>query len=242
MSDSSDWDDEAVPKNGFLHKRLAVLRKRGDDEYLAKDLLKAVGATSFIGEGGVDSSTARYREAAGDLANVGSYTSSDRVFVSANGDREGRVPVVGEGGDVVGAYANLSKVVSAGACVVADTTKYRDDPYNVGERELAVWLEKNGYFEPHAGSGYWIPQSASVWWEECLTEPTISPATRKPMNNGTRFYYCPATEVAQWSLPEEAYGEPIVVRDPSLPRRPIPPPIGHKEHDEFPNAMDHLTR
>ena len=117
--------------------------------------------------------------AAGDLANMTDYSSSSRVFVSANGDRPGRFPVVGEDGNLHGAYANLAKVVAAGAVVVADTAKYRDDAYNVGERELARWLKANFYHEPNPGSGYWIPECSALWWEECRIEATVSPAAGK---------------------------------------------------------------
>ena len=237
----SDWDDD-TPEDGHLHKRLAKLRKQGPDEYLEKDLLKAVGATSLIGQGGPGSSTERYVAAADDLANVDAYVSAARVFVSANGNRPGRVPVVSEDGTLNGAYANLAKVVAAGAVVVADTMKYREDAYNVGERELAHWLENHGYHEPTPGSGYWIPKSSSVWWEECRGEPTISPATGKPISKGTLFYHCPATGKSQWSEPEAGDAAPIVVRDPNLPRPAIPPPIGHAAHDQFQTAMGNLSR
>ena len=117
----------------MLHARLSALRREcGDDKYLEKDLLKAVGATSLLGEGGPGSSTERYVRAAGDLASVGSYRKEDRVFVSANGDREGRVPVVDASGALHGAYQGLSRAFAVGATIVADMARYREDPYNVG--------------------------------------------------------------------------------------------------------------
>ena len=227
--DGSGWypgkvEMEHAPGDGLLHRRLAQLRERGPDEYLEKDLLKAVGATSLIGQGGTGSSTERYVAAAGDLANVAEYDSSARVFVSANGDRPGRVPVVNEHGSLHGAYANLAKVVAAGAVVVADTARYRDDDaYNVGERELARWLEQNGYYEPNPGSGYWISERSALWWEECRIEEAVSPATGKPIRKGTQFYHCPSTGKSQWNKPDAESAAPIIVRDPNLPRLTTPP-------------------
>ena len=71
-----------------LHSRLcATLRPHAQlfGGYLEKDLVKAVGATSIIGEGSPCSATARYILAAGEKANLRAYTSRDRVFVTANG-------------------------------------------------------------------------------------------------------------------------------------------------------------
>jgi hypothetical protein len=218
----SDNDAE----NGELHRRLATLRGEQGTEYLEKDLLKAIGATSLIGEGGTGSSTERYVAAAGNLANVEDYLRTSRVFVSANGARPGRVPVVNKDGLLNGAYKSLSKVIAVGAVVVADTDEFRDDQYNIGERELAGWLETNGYREASVGSGFWIPQGATHWWEECRTAPTVSPATGLQLNSGSLFYHCPATSKSLWSgsVLDDA---PIVRRDPRLPCPPIPPPLGH---------------
>jgi hypothetical protein len=142
-----------------LHERLCRLRDEpdGGGPYLEKDLLKAVDATSLVGAGGPGSSTERYVNAAGELANVAAYRSADRVFVSANGDRAGRVPVVDEHGAVQGVYALLQLMVDAGATIVADTVEYRDDVYNIGECELAGWLQQCAYHEERAGSGVWTP-------------------------------------------------------------------------------------
>ena len=146
---------------GALHARLCSLRGEpdGGGAYLEKDLLKAVGASSLLGAGGTGSSTERYVIAAGDLANVGSYAREDRVFVSANGDRPGRHPVLDEHGQLQGVYSLLQRAVSAGATIVADVQAYREDSYNVGERELASWLLRNGYCEQPPGSGVWVLDS-----------------------------------------------------------------------------------
>ena len=143
---------------GTLHARLCSLRGEpdGGGPYLEKDLRKAVGASSLLGSGGAGSSTERYVTAAGDLANVGTYTREDRVFVSANGDRPGRHPVLDASGQLQGAYVLLQRVASAGATIVADVKDYREDTYNVGERELASWLDRHGYGEQPAGSGVWV--------------------------------------------------------------------------------------
>ena len=109
----------------------------------------------MIGDGAPGSSTHRYVAVAGDLANVDNISAADRVFVSANGQRSGRVPVVGEDGEVIGEYCRLRRARNAGATIVADTLAYREDKYNVGEKELAGWLQRNGYGETIPGSGVW---------------------------------------------------------------------------------------
>ena len=43
------------------------------------------------------------------------------------------------------------------ATVVADTKAYLEDEYNVGEREVAGWLQAHGYHEQAPGSGVWTP-------------------------------------------------------------------------------------
>lgn len=74
-----------------LHSRLASLKST--NPYFAKDLAKAARANKFIGRGSLLSSTHKYMVAAGDLANCGTYTHNDRVFISVEGARVGRVPL-----------------------------------------------------------------------------------------------------------------------------------------------------
>ena len=114
--------------------------------YSAKDQRKSDRATKFIGRGSSRSSSAAYAKAWGALANCDNYTASDRVFVSVEGNRGGRI-----GLDV----DEVLKAISARSVFIADDKFNRERPYNIGERELSVLLEKNGYSE--AKSGEWHP-------------------------------------------------------------------------------------
>ena len=158
---SAPYAGASRPTGGLLHDRLcSILRPHAEvfGGYLEKDLAKAVGATSLIGEGRPGSATARYIRAAGELANLpGPYTAFNRVFVSANGNHPQRVPVLDAAGALHGAYHLLELVASAGATVVADIAAVREDAYNVGERELVSWLLRRGYHEQPAHSGVWVP-------------------------------------------------------------------------------------
>jgi len=114
--------------------------------YTAKDQAKSDKANKFIGRGSPRSSTAAYAKAWGDRANTGKYTAEDRVFVSAEGNRTGRVaPDLDE----------LGKATSAGATIVTDDAANRGREYNVGEREVAAFLSKQGYREVEPG--VWAP-------------------------------------------------------------------------------------
>jgi hypothetical protein len=113
--------------------------------YFAKDLAKARKATQFIGQGSARSSTAAYAIAAGPLANTGRYTSHDVVFVSAEGDRAGRMNPVGQG--LNGHYKNIDRAIQAGARFILDRVQDRHRPHNVGERQIAGYLLSHGYQE-----------------------------------------------------------------------------------------------
>lgn len=129
-----------------LFDRMSAALEGSSNPYARKDVLKAKGATKFIGRGSAASSTNRYRLAAGDLANCGAYHASDVVFVSAEGARRNRIPVDLE---------ELSKAVNAGAVIVTDKPYDRNRPYNVGEREVSAFLEARGYAD--RGTGRWAP-------------------------------------------------------------------------------------
>ena len=112
--------------------------------YFSKDLQKAKNATKFIGRGSLASSTHKYMNASGDLANCGVYTSDDVIFVSAEGARRGRIGVD---------YSELEKAVLANATFVTDDFYNRERAYNMGEREVSSFLGKNGYKD--IGKGVW---------------------------------------------------------------------------------------
>jgi hypothetical protein len=114
--------------------------------YTAKDQVKSDKATKFIGRGSAASSTAKYAAAWGDRANSGVYDASDRVFVSAEGNRSGRLrPDTNE----------LRKAIAAGATFITDDAANRQRLYNLGEREVAAFLNANGYKEVRPGE--WEP-------------------------------------------------------------------------------------
>lgn len=105
-------------------------------QYWRKDQVKADLATCFIGVGSSRSSTNAYRKAFGDLANKGEYSSTDRVFVSAEGNRVGRMSIPSE---------ELYKAIDAHAVFLSDNTVNRSTQFNVGEREVAMLLTEAGY-------------------------------------------------------------------------------------------------
>ena len=125
---------------------LRLDRSTRKSRWFAKDRAKAARATRFIGRGSPRSSTEAYRRAAGDLANPGTYTAADVVFVSAEGNRSGRLAAD---------WAELARAIAGGATLITDVAADRERPYNVGEREVARYLTDNGYRE--AEPGLWKP-------------------------------------------------------------------------------------
>lgn len=116
--------------------------------WTAKDQAKSDRAYCFIGRGSPRSSTNAYAKAWGERANKGAYTSGDIVFVSTEGMRNGRLPPDLE---------ELRLAIDAGATFITDTPYHRNRHYNVGEREVAYFLEAHGYQE--AQPGVWTPKA-----------------------------------------------------------------------------------
>ena len=114
----------------------------GKTPFTPKDQAKADRATKFIGRGSERSSTAQYAKDFGALANTGSYTSADVVFVSAEGARAGRIEPD---------FAEIGKAVQAGATIITDAKEHRQREYNVGERQVAQFLLRSGYVESAPG-------------------------------------------------------------------------------------------
>lgn len=106
--------------------------------YTAKDQRKANAANKFIGRGSPRSSTNAYAAAYGDNANCGSYTSTDVVFISAEGNRAGRVDPD---------FNEIKRACDANARFITDDIANRMRPYNVGERQVAEFLTAQGYRE-----------------------------------------------------------------------------------------------
>ena len=118
-----------------------------NNPYWMKDQNKASQANKFIGVGAPGSSTAVY--AAGlpkEVVNCGQYTAEDVVFVSVNGARKNRR---------LFDQAEVLLAIEAGAAIVTDSSQDRYRDYNIGERELAEFLEANDYEEI---AGFWTPK------------------------------------------------------------------------------------
>lgn len=118
----------------------------GTSPYLAKDQIKANTATKFIGQGSPRSSTNRYRQDFGQLANTGAYTSEDRVFVSVEGNRAGRLDPP---------WQELDLAVEAGVTFITDNQYARNRSYNIGERQVAKYLSQLGYID---NMGIWTKE------------------------------------------------------------------------------------
>lgn len=110
--------------------------------YTAKDQRKANVANKFIGRGSPRSSTNAYAAAYGDNANCGTYTSADVVFISAEGNRSGRLDPD---------FDEIKRACDANAQFITDDLANRMRPYNVGERQVAEFLTAQGYRESRPG-------------------------------------------------------------------------------------------
>lgn len=112
-----------------------------------KDQMKADISNKFIGRGSAASSTNQYAKDYGDKANTGNYVSSDVVFISAEGNRIGRLlPDVTE----------IVRACEAGATLVTDSPYHRNRQYNVGERFVAELLIRQGCEETiHTNYSTW---------------------------------------------------------------------------------------
>ena len=112
-----------------------------------KDQMKADISNKFIGRGSAASSTNQYAKDYGDKANTGNYVSSDVVFISAEGNRTGRLVVD---------FDEIRKAILAEATLVADNPANRNRAYNTGERDVANFLRTRGCTETiHAHYSTW---------------------------------------------------------------------------------------
>ncbi len=134
----------SVSPSTSLFERMSKALLGSNHPYAQKDLRKATTATKFIGRGSAASSTNRYRQAAGDLANCGHYVADDVVFVSAEGARRQRLEIDRD---------ELALASQAGVTFITDSLADRNRPYNVGEREVAAFLQTQGYGDD--GQGHW---------------------------------------------------------------------------------------
>jgi hypothetical protein len=114
--------------------------------YFQKDLLKFSKATKLIARGSTQSSSEAYRVAAGKLANVGTYEEGDIVGISAEGRRAGRISPD---------WNEVLKACNAKVQMFITDPKFiRNTSYNIGEQEVAQFLEAQGYQETQ-GDGNW---------------------------------------------------------------------------------------
>ena len=125
-----------------LYKKMSTVQST--NPYFKKDLQKTLNANKFIGRGSIASSTNKYMLAAGELANCGSYESSDVIFISAEGMRKGRLNID---------FDEIQKAINSRATFITDDFYNRNRSYNLGEREVAQFLEKNNYYD--TGKGIW---------------------------------------------------------------------------------------
>ena len=140
-----------------------------------KEVAKFDVATQAISYGTNNSTAGFVKDFYGDKANTGTYTKDDVIYLSTNGNRTGRVIPV-KNGVLQGAYKNIDKAIEAGAKFVADTSKHlaSTGKYNVGEVELAEYLQSKGYArEDKDGYGLWSLITSSIQNETKSLEPEI---------------------------------------------------------------------
>ena len=116
-----------------------------------KDQKKANHANKFIGVGSPASSTNQYRKDYGNMANCGVYDKDeDIVFISAEGKRRGRLDPD---------FNEISLAIKAKVTLLTDNPYNRNRPYNIGERQVARYLEANGYEEHEQDQPFsaWFP-------------------------------------------------------------------------------------
>lgn len=129
-----------------------------------KEVSKFNVATQAISDGTNNSTAGFVKDFYGDKANTGTYTKDDVIYLSANGNRTGRVIPV-KNGMLQGAYKNIDKAIEAGAKFVSDTGKHlaSTGKYNVGEVELAEYLQSKGYTrEDKDGYGLWSKDNKTL--------------------------------------------------------------------------------
>lgn len=106
-------------------------------KYGAKDQVKAARCNKYIGQGSRQSSSQYYADnLPEEIVNCGWYEKSDIVFISVEGNRTGRISFDED---------EVNLAIKAGAKFITDNRANRNREYNVGEREIARFLELKGY-------------------------------------------------------------------------------------------------
>mmetsp|Transcript_15811 Transcript_15811/g.26692 ORF Transcript_15811/g.26692 Transcript_15811/m.26692 type:complete len:209 (+) Transcript_15811:1-627(+) len=132
--------------------------------FKANDVRKSKECVKYIGDGSAGSYTDQYRRAVGELGNTSKYKKEDRVYISVNGDRPGRVLACDSKGYLTGVYRDEILIAAAtGVTFVTDRQSDRENGYNIGELEIARALEREcGYKElrdEYGGMGVWKPKA-----------------------------------------------------------------------------------
>lgn len=164
---------ENKPANN--NKVVLPVNGKNKEAYRLKDQAKADKANKFIGRGNtLQSSTRQYAEAWGDRANMGVYDASDVVMLSAEGRRRDRFDPD---------YAEIQRAMDAGATLIGDTPKDRSTYYNLGEQQMAAYMEKNGYVE--TSPGVWQPADRKTQEGEIVSEeePEVTLSDLVPKTN-----------------------------------------------------------
>lgn len=154
----TDVDTDKDFRSEFKNKRPSAAK------WADKEVAKFDVATQAISDGTNNSTAGFVKDFYGDKANTGTYTKDDVVYLSTNGNRTGRVVPVNNG-VLQGSYKNIDKAIEAGAKFVADTSKHlaSTGKYNVGEVELAEYLQSKGYTrEDKAVYGLWSQGKSST--------------------------------------------------------------------------------
>ncbi len=174
-------NDRTVKTEDVSEKALGTAEESGPvvlpvrNSYTKKDQAKSDRANKFIGRGSARSSTNTYAEAWGENANSGKYEATDTVFISAEGNRNGRSEPN---------FAEIRKAIDAGATLITDVKADRNRSYNIGEREVATYLAENGYAESKPGE--WTKNKTvapAKVVSKVETEPDVSretPPSREP--------------------------------------------------------------
>lgn len=187
-----------------LTERLAqVSSGKTNSKYARKDLLKALLASQMIGQGSPGSSTARYSEAAGELANTGRYHARDVVFVSVNGQRGGRFAPLDAEGDHEGHTGT-----SCGRCRPGPRSSLTLPPHGVGP---TTWASASW---PTTSRGTATPNWLPACGYRRRTRPSSeTPTVQRPLAGSllrrqSRHPTSPAGSCSSRDAPAQRRGEP----------------------------------
>jgi hypothetical protein len=169
--------EEALSKEGGSFMDLPVIseidKKLFTGTFGEKDYNKAIRANKFIGRGSSVSSTEKYRSIFEKLnsANTKDYYPTDTVFISAEGNRQGRIDIDAD---------EINRAASARVVFITDDAKNRVRDYNIGERAVEKLLKSIGYFP--LKDGVWVPSAKLV--QKLKADKEILSAQRQIIDSG----------------------------------------------------------